>query len=103
MDDSTLSETTKYYWRRDDVLSRYPLSVSACDLFGDALLEYMNTSTLIDELDTAGSDLTAAAGVVHMRAKNLVIAAADYHTARRVFEAQKALLELDRPEPEEEA
>jgi hypothetical protein len=76
------------------------LSVAASDFFKDALIEYMNTSTLLDELDTAGSALRPAAGIVHHSACNLVIAAADYHCARRVFEAQKALLDLDQPEDE---
>lgn len=98
MDDSTSSEIAARQSRQDAALDEAIVSVSRCDIFLDALSEYGTAYTRVDTLHGDETALLPIASVITWASRNLVIAAADFHCANMVFEAQKALIELENGE-----
>jgi hypothetical protein len=95
MDDSTSSQIAARQSRQDAALDEAIVSASRCDLFLDALTEYGTAYSRVDTLHGDETALLPISSVVTWASRNLVIAAADYHCATMVFEAQKALIAVE--------
>ena len=98
MADSTSPEIAARRSRQDDALSKAVVSIARSGLFLDALAEYASAYERAETLPDEPGALIPIACAAHWAARNLVIAAADYHCAQMIFEAHSALIALDRQE-----
>jgi hypothetical protein len=98
MEDSTPTERSERQARQRQALEDAIQSVSDCEIFDDTLIEYQVAGVLVDSMHDDETVLRPAAGLITWAARNMVVAAADYHCARIIFAAQKALLALEREE-----
>jgi hypothetical protein len=97
-EDSHPSEIAARQARQRAALDRAIPSVEECELFCDTLVECMVAAVCADSLRNDRSVLHPMAHRISRAARNMVVAAADYHYARAVFAAQQALDALDREE-----
>ncbi len=98
MDDSTPIDRSERQPLQRRALEDAIQSVSECEIFDDALIEYQVAVVLADSLHDDESVLLPAAGLITWAARNMVVAAADYHSVQILFAALKALLAVEREE-----
>jgi hypothetical protein len=95
MADSTLNDIAARQSRRDEALDEAIVSITHCEIFRDALTEYLVSDIQVDSLSADESALLPIANTVSWAARKMVMAAADYHCAQMVFAAHEALLAVD--------
>ena len=95
MADSPLTDIAALQSRRDEALDEAIVSVTQCEIFCDALAEYLVSDIQVDSLSGDESALLPIANAVSWAARKMVMAAADYHCAQMVFAAHEALLGVE--------
>lgn len=94
MDDSTSIEDPDLSTPQGEALNRALESVNECDIFCDALVEYMTAHSVLDSHDD-NPVLRPAAACISRAAYGMVISAADFHCAQVFYNAQRALIALE--------
>jgi hypothetical protein len=95
MADFTPTEIVKRHEKQRAALHKAIPSINDCGVFDHALDEYIAANAVARTADDDPGVLYPTASLIDRAARRLVAAAADYHCARVVFAAQKALLALE--------